>query len=112
MSGEPPGGASEPRGRARVARCEPHGYAGAMSEEGRKTEDPKSGGGSTVSTPFDRPFFMPVLLFFLALWFGYDGWFNEEIESIMFNRVVFGLLLVLTIYTTYQDLREVRRPKE
>jgi len=84
-----------------------------MSEDTREPKDSKTGsGGAPVSTPFEKPFFMPVLLFLLALWFGYDGWFNEEIESIMFNRVVFGLLVILLIYTTYQDVREVRKSKE
>jgi hypothetical protein len=84
-----------------------------MSEEAREPEDPKSDAGDApATTPFEKPFFMPVLLFLLALWFGYDGWFNEEIESIMFNRVVFGGLVILVIYTTYQDVREVRKSKE
>jgi hypothetical protein len=84
-----------------------------MSEEAREPEDPKSeAGDAPATTPFEKPFFMPVLLFLLALWFGYDGWFNEEIESIMFNRVVFGGLVILVIYTTYQDVREVRKSKE
>ena len=84
-----------------------------MSEEAQEPKDSKSDADAApVTTPFEKPFFMPVLLFLLALWFGYDGWFNEEIESIMFNRVVFGLLVVLLIYTTYQDVREVRKSKE
>jgi hypothetical protein len=84
-----------------------------MSEDTREPKDSKTGSdGAPVSTPFEKPFFMPVLLFLLALWFGYDGWFNEEIESIMFNRVVFGLLVILVIYTTYQDVRDVRKSKE
>ena len=54
-----------------------------MSEETPEPEDRAIGkdGERAVSTPFDKPYFMPVLLFILALWFGYDGWFNEEIES-------------------------------
>ena len=82
-----------------------------MSEETREPEDPTSDDEPTT-TPFEKPFFMPVVLFLLALWFGYDGWFNEEIESIMFNRVVFGLLLALTAYTTWQDVQLVRKQKE
>ena len=97
--------------RSRVARREPHGYSHRMSEEARQSEDPQAEGRSEVTTPFEKPFFMPVLLFLLTLWFGYDGWFNEEIESIMFNRVVFGLLVVLAIWTTYQDVRDTRKPK-
>ena len=96
-----------------MARPAPRGYSRAVSEETREPEDSKNGSGAApVSTPFEKPFFMPVLLFLLALWFGYDGWFNEEIESILFNRVVFGLLAILVIYTTYQDVRDVRKSKE
>ena len=87
-----------------------------MSEETREPEDATNAsadeGDTRAVTPFEKPFFMLVLLFALAIWFGYDGWFNEEIESIMFNRVVFGLLVVLTIYTTWQDVRLVRKSKE
>jgi hypothetical protein len=81
-----------------------------MAEETNENEE--SEGGGRVSTPFEKPFFMPVLLILLAGWFGYDGWFNPEIESILFNRVVFGLLLVLGAYTTWQDVRDQRRSKE
>jgi len=82
-----------------------------VSEEGREpesSEESKDG----VTTPFDKPFFMPVLLCLLAAWFGYDGWFNPEIESILFNRIVFGLLVLLTIYTTWQDVRYTRKSKD
>jgi hypothetical protein len=83
-----------------------------MSDEALEPKDSKTDAGAApVTTPFEKPFFMPVLLFLLALWFGYDGWFNEEIESIMFNRVVFCGLVILVIYTTYQDVREVRKSK-
>ena len=97
----------------RVARTAPRGYSRAMSEEAREPKDSKrDADAARVTTPFDKPFFMPVLLFLLALWFGYDGWFNDEIESIMFNRVVFCGLVILAIYTTYQDVREVRKSKK
>ncbi|MBW2293788.1 MAG: hypothetical protein JRG94_15960, partial [Deltaproteobacteria bacterium] len=29
-------------------------------------------------TPFDHPLFLPVLLSGLTLWFGYDGWINQD----------------------------------
>jgi hypothetical protein len=90
-----------------------YGYPDAMSDEAR---DPESDDGDDaseiVTTPFEKPFFMPVLLFALALWFGYDGWFNEEMEWIKFNRWVFAGLMVLVAYTTWQDVREVRRIRE
>jgi hypothetical protein len=96
-----------------VARAAVDGYPRVMSEEVQEPKDSKSDAGSApVATPFEKPFFMPVLLFALAVWFGYDGWFNEEMEWIKFNRVVFCGLVVLGIYTTYQDIREVKKTKE
>jgi hypothetical protein len=61
-----------------------------------------------ASSPFDHPAFLPVLIWGLALWFGFDGWFNPKIESVMFNRYGFGVLVVLGIYFTVQSIREVR----
>ena len=61
-----------------------------------------------ASSPFDHPAFLPVLLWGLAVWFCYDGWFNPKIESVMFNRYGFGILVVLAIYFTVQSLRETR----
>ena len=29
-------------------------------------------------TPFDGPYFLPVVLLGLAAWFGYDGWINAD----------------------------------
>jgi hypothetical protein len=55
---------------------------------------------------------MPVLLLALALWFGYDGWFNPEMEWIKFNRYSFFALMAGAVYTTYQDIRFVRDQKE
>lgn len=83
-----------------------------MSDEAREPEDGDAYEDEGVATPFEKPFFMPVLLFGLALWFGYDGWFNEEMEWIKFNRWVFAGLMVLVVYTTWQDVREVRRTRE
>jgi len=61
-----------------------------------------------ASSPFDHPAFLPVLLWGFAAWFGYDGWFNPKIESVMFNRYGFGILVVLAIYFSVQSLRETR----
>ena len=59
-------------------------------------------------SPFDHPAFLPVLLWALALWFGYDGWFNENIEAVNFNRYGFGLLALAAIYYTIRAVRETR----
>ncbi|MBW2290501.1 MAG: hypothetical protein JRG90_22170 [Deltaproteobacteria bacterium] len=82
-----------------------------MSDTGREPENSEESKDG-VTTPFEKPFFMPVLLVLLAAWFGYDGWFNPEIESILFNRVVFGLLVLLAIYTTWQDVQLGKKSKD
>ena len=81
-----------------------------MAEQRNQTpEDPDD--DAAPSTPFDSPWFLPLLLWPLSAWFGYDGWFNSEIESIMFNRVGFGLLLAGAIWTTVQAYRETQEEK-
>ena len=68
-----------------------------------------------AASPFDHLAFLPVLLWGLALWFGYDGWINQDpdmLEHVAFNRWGFGILVVLGIYFTVQSLREVRSKRE
>jgi hypothetical protein len=57
-----------------------------------------------ASSPFDHPAFLPVILLAAALWFGYDGWFNEEIESVRFNRYGFGFLLGAALYFALDEI--------
>jgi putative Mn2+ efflux pump MntP len=61
-----------------------------------------------VSSPFDHPAFLPVILWGMAIWFGIDGWFNPKIKSVMFNRVGFVILVVLGVYFTIQSIRDAR----
>jgi hypothetical protein len=60
-----------------------------------------------ASSPFDHPAFLPVILVAVALWFGYDGWFNEEIESVRFNRYGFGFLLGAALYFTLDEVKRL-----
>ena len=62
-----------------------------------------------AGSPFDHPAFLPVLLWGLALWFGYDGWFNENIEAVSFNRYGFAVLCALGAWFTFQAVRDARR---
>ena len=57
------------------------------------------------TTPFDYPSVSPIFLAVLAAWFGYDGWFNPSTKSVMFNRIVFGFLLIGAIWTLRVDLK-------
>jgi len=57
-----------------------------------------------ASSPFDHPAFLPVILVAVALWFGFDGWFNPEIESVRFNRYGFGFLVGAALYFTLDEV--------
>ena len=80
---------------------------GAVDEDEEDDDD--------VGSPFDHPAFLPVLLWALSLWFGYDGWFNDDPdmqEHIAFNRYGFAVLVVLGIWFTVQAVREMRAERE
>ena len=72
------------------------------------TEEEEEDEDEVASTPFDHPAFLPVLLGAFALWFGYDGWFNEDMEWVKFNRYGFAILAVAAIYYTVRAVRESR----
>jgi hypothetical protein len=63
-------------------------------------------------TPFDNPFFLPVILWGFAVWFVYDGWFNPEMEWIKFNRGGAAVTIVLGAYYTWRAIRERRAERE
>ena len=65
-----------------------------------------------ASTPFDNPFFLPVLLLLFAGWFIYDGWFNPDMEWIKFNQVGAVVTSVLGAWFTYRAIRERRAGRE
>jgi hypothetical protein len=60
-------------------------------------------------TPFDNPFFLPVILIGFAIWFIYDGWFNPDMEWIKFNRSGAAVTTILGAYYTWKAIRERRR---
>jgi hypothetical protein len=77
--------------------------AEAATEAGQEEDEEESG------SPFDHPAFLPAVLWPMALWFGYDGWINQDpdmLEHVTFNRVGFGVLVALGIYFTVQAIRE------
>jgi hypothetical protein len=59
-------------------------------------------------TPFDNPFFLPVLLIGFSIWFIYDGWFNPDMEWIKFNRIGAATCSLLGIWFTVKAIRERR----
>lgn len=63
-------------------------------------------------TPFDHPLSFPILIGLFALYFGYDGWFNPKIKSIMFNRWGFVICSIICVWTMRIGLREMRILRE
>jgi hypothetical protein len=79
-------------------------------DESRPSEDEQDDG---PRNPFDNPFFLPVLLLGLSVWFGYDGWLNRDEHmlkpsTLWFNRIGFGLLVASGLWTLRRARRERR----
>ena len=90
----------------------------ALQARGEGAPDGGEEEDDDVASPFDHPAFLPVLLWALALWFGYDGWLNpdfqpggESHEHVAFNQGGFALLVLGAIYYTVRELR-VSRARE
>ena len=70
--------------------------------------------GQPPPTPFDHPLFLPILLSAGALWFGYDGWINQDpdmLEHLAFNRWGFGILVLLTAWFGYKGWNEFQQDR-
>lgn len=94
-----------------MAPATARGYGRRVAEDEHPRSDvpePASEDEDVPSTPFDHPFFLPVLLIGFALWFFYDGWFNPDMEWLKFNRYGFAILAVAATYYTVRAVREVR----
>jgi hypothetical protein len=77
------------------------------SQQPTPTGAPTGGEEEEIApTPFDNPFFLPVILIGFSIWFIYDGWFNPDMEWIKFNRGGAVITLVLGAYYTYRAVRE------
>ena len=80
-------------------------------EKEKSEEEPKQG---PPPTPFDHPLFLPALLLAFMLWFGYDGFINQDPEMLEhqdFNRYGFGLLVLLTGWFGYKGWNEWQADK-
>jgi len=71
-------------------------------EDGQRPQGPPP-------TPFDHPLFLPALLVAGMVWFGYDGWINQDpdmVEHRTFNQVGFVVLTILAAWFGYKGWRE------
>lgn len=62
-------------------------------------------------TPFDNPFFLPVMLWLFTAWFAWDAWIVPMEEHLEFNRYGFFVVLALAIWFTRKGLQEHREDK-
>ena len=89
-----------------------------MSEDqhqnGNPQNDAEEDDDRQASTPFDNPFFLPVLLWAGAAWFGYDIVTDAEAYQNypLFNQGGLALLSVLAIYFTWSAIKEKRAERE
>lgn len=89
-----------------------------MSEEQRDGDDlqidDEEGEGEPASTPFDNPFFLPVLLWAFAGWFAWDIVTDAEAyrNYPLFNQGGFAVLSVLALYFTWSAIKERRAKRE
>jgi hypothetical protein len=89
-----------------------------MSEDRHDIDNPQNGDGEDedlpASTPFDNPFFLPVLLWAFAGWFAWDIVTNAQAyqDHPKFNE--YGLLVmgVLALYFTWSAIKEKRAERE
>ena len=68
----------------------------------------------SASTPFDNPFFLPVVLWALAAWFGWDVVTGAEAyqKYQMFNIVGLVVLTPAAIYFPWSAIKERRADRE
>lgn len=109
-------------GWKRVNGAPPRGrdaMVSAMSDESQPQPKPdavaEGGSGGKPErhgpppTPFDHPLFLPALLVAGMLWFGYDGWINQDpdmLEHQEFNRYGFGVLTIAAAWFGWKGWRE------
>ncbi len=84
----------------------------AMTEPEERRLDDGEEDEEYAPTPFDNPFFLPVLLAGFSVWFIYDGWFNPDMEWIKFNRVGAAVSVVLFAWFTRKAILERRAERE
>ena len=65
-----------------------------------------------VKTPFDNPWFLPVMLWLFTAWFGWDAWIVPMEEHLAFNRYGFFVVLALALWFSWKAVKEQREESE
>jgi hypothetical protein len=76
------------------------------------SEKPPEHDDGPAKTPFDNPWFLPVMFWLFTAWFGWDAWIVPMEEHLAFNRYGFFIVLVLALWFTRKGLHEHREDKE
>ena len=58
--------------------------------------------------PPPSPYLFTLVLFGFGCWFFYDGWFNPEIEAVMFNRIGAPIFFVVAAWDGWRTRKRLR----
>ena len=85
-----------------------------MADEERSTPESPDSDEEVASTPFDSPWFIPVLLWAGAAWFGYDIVTNAQAyqDNPKFNEYGLLIMSVLALYFTWSAIKEKRAERD
>ena len=75
-------------------------------------EKPSGEEEAPPKTPFDNPFFLPVMLWLCTAWFGWDAWIEPMEDHLAFNRYGFFVVLALALWFTWRLVKERREEAE
>jgi hypothetical protein len=81
-----------------------------MSEPTPPTSNDEDPG--PAKTPFDNPWFLPVMLWLFTAWFGWDAWVVPMEEHLAFNRYGFFVVLALAIWFSWKAVKEQREESD
>ncbi len=75
-------------------------------------EKPSDDEEGPPKTPFDNPYFLPVMLWLFTAWFGWDAWIVPMEDHLAFNRYGFFVVLALALWFTWKAVKEKREEAE
>lgn len=98
----------------RVARAASRATLARVSEERDERGGERDGEDERAPTPFDNPFFLPILLWAFALWFAWDIATDAEAyrKYPLFNQVGAGVCALGALYFTWSAIKERRAKKQ